>query len=152
LLLGQNPVSSEWRHHGQRIALGFVEYDLDQLVPFVLAFYVGQFGPKGAGIFAALDYVTSQAIAFAAVEAELFSLGGGLGMGGGGSSEAGQQRQHRREVPAKGGDQGVSRAFVDGRMRNIGSQKHKGHRLAMRTKDTEKRGLITLGSGPGSRV
>src|SRR5207248_10659290 len=64
LLVGQNPVSSERRHHGQRIALGFVKDNGDELVAVgILALHVGQFRAKGAGILAALDDVAGQAVA-----------------------------------------------------------------------------------------
>src|SRR5262245_41692927 len=93
LLLGQNPVSSERRHHGQRITLGFVEHDGEQLVALVLVLHVGQFRSDRAGIIAALDDMADQAIALAAVEGELLALRGGLGKSGAGCGKAGQQRQ-----------------------------------------------------------
>jgi len=70
---GQNSVSSERRHHGQRIALGFVGHDRDDLVAVgIFLLDVDQFRPQRAGILAALDRMAGQAIALAAIEGELF--------------------------------------------------------------------------------
>jgi len=107
-LFGQNPVSSERRHHGQRIALGFVVENCDQFVAGgVLALDVGQFRTDGAGILAALDDMAGQAIALAAIEGELLPLGNSrLGAGRTREGSAGQQRQNGRGFPQEGGDQG----------------------------------------------
>src|SRR5580704_15665570 len=76
LLLGQDPVSSERRHHGLRIAFGFVRHDGDEVVAIgVLALDVLQCGPDGAGKIAALDVVAGQAIALAAVERDFLAFG-----------------------------------------------------------------------------
>ena len=72
------PISSERRHHGQRIALGFVVDDRDEIVAIgIFAFDVVQRRPDGAGKVAALDDVAGQAIALAAVEGELLAFGDG---------------------------------------------------------------------------
>ena len=75
LFVVQNPVSSERRHHGQRIALGGVDQDGDQFVAVgILALDVGQRRPDRAGKIAALDVVAGQAIALAAIERQLSAL------------------------------------------------------------------------------
>ena len=49
LLVGQNPVSSERRHHGQRIALGFVVENGDEILALgVFTLDVNQLGPDCA--------------------------------------------------------------------------------------------------------
>src|SRR6185369_2707373 len=55
-LWGQDPVAPERRHHGQRIAQGFVRYDGDELrAIWIFALDVDQLRPDGAGQGAALD-------------------------------------------------------------------------------------------------
>src|SRR5882757_7216169 len=82
-LLGQNAIPAERGHHGQRIAFGFVKYDRNQFVTIrILLLDVDQLGTDGARQVAALDDVTGEAVAFAAIESELLALGdGGLRTG-----------------------------------------------------------------------
>jgi len=76
LLVGQNPVPAERRHHGLRIALGLVEDDRDQLVAIgVFCLEVLQLRADRSRQVAALDDVAGQAIALAAVEGELPATG-----------------------------------------------------------------------------
>src|ERR1700704_397961 len=104
---GQNPVSSERRHHGQRIAPGFVGKYGDEFVAVgILALDVGQFRTNGAGILAALDGMAGQAVALAAIEGELLALGSSrLGVGRTREGSTGQQRQNRRGFPQEGSNQ-----------------------------------------------
>ena len=77
-LLGQNAVTPEWRHHGLRISPGLVADDGDQVVTVgVFGFDVRESRPDRARQVAALDHMTGQAIALAAIEGELLAVGGG---------------------------------------------------------------------------
>src|SRR5947209_18809030 len=75
LLLAQDAVAAERRHHRQWIAFGFIEYDRDQIVAVgVFRFDIDQLGPDAAGQVAALHDMAGQAIAFAAIESEFLAL------------------------------------------------------------------------------
>src|SRR5262249_53538396 len=72
LLLGQNSISPEWRHHGRRIALGLIAHDRDQIVAIgVFALQAGESRPDRSRKIAAVDLVTAEAIALASIEGEL---------------------------------------------------------------------------------
>ena len=103
LSFGENAVASERRHHGQRIAFGFVGQDGNELVAIrVLGLDVLELRPDRAGQVAALDVVAGQAIALAAVKGDLLALGGSR-LGAGRLREGGQDTGGRER---EGGDQG----------------------------------------------
>src|SRR6185436_17723895 len=89
-LFGQNAVAPERRHHGQRVAQGFVVENGDEILALgILALDVDQFGPDRAGQVATLDDVAGQAVALAAVESELAAfLDRGLRLRGADGSES----------------------------------------------------------------
>jgi len=111
-LFGQKPVSSERRHHGQRIALGFVIKDGDEIVAIgIFAFDVDEFRADRAGQVATLDDMAGQAIALAAVERNFLPLGGGrLCVRWSRKSRADQQRQNESGLDGESGNQ---RRFPD---------------------------------------
>ena len=93
LLLGQNPVSSERRHHGLRIAFGLIVNDRHQIVTIrISAFDVLEFRADAAGEVAARDHMAGQAIALAAVECDFLTLGG-VGLCGSGTCDNGRTDQ-----------------------------------------------------------
>src|SRR5579872_2478234 len=76
LLIGEDKVAFEWRHHGLRISLGFVGHDRHQLLAVgKTALHVVEFGADIARRVASGDHVARQTIALAAVERELLSIG-----------------------------------------------------------------------------
>src|SRR6185437_3992320 len=76
LVAGQNAISPERRHHGQRVAPGLIGDDGDEIAAIrEFALDVGERRPDGAGKLAAFDVMAGQAVALAAIECQLLTLG-----------------------------------------------------------------------------
>ena len=138
LLFGQDTVSSERRHHSLRVAKGFVGDDGDEIGPIgIFALETHKFGSKRSRIFTTLDDMAGQAIALAAVKGEPPAFSDRrLRLGG--TREQGRNGK-RRQKQGGLGEKGDQRHFPDVVAMisaNIGVEKHKGHRLAMRSTHT----------------
>src|SRR3954463_9923370 len=121
LLVGQNPVPAERRHHGLRIALGLVEDDRGQLVAIgVPGLEVLQFRPDRSRQVATPDDMAGQAIALAAVESEFLAVGhNGLRPRRAGEAGGNDQQDEQNGRPGKGGQGVIPKRYIDGLDREI---------------------------------